>query len=189
MSDQESALLRVAAAFDRRHTPYMVIGGLANVVWGEPRATLDVDVTVWVDEPELAGVVADLCAAFRSMVEDPLGFVKETRVLPLESGEGVRLDVIFGLLHFEREAIARAVAIEVAGAPVRFCTAEDLILMKIISDRTQDLADAEGVALRRMAELDLGYLEPRVRELAELLENPEIMRRWSAWRASAAGRR
>ena len=133
MSDQESALLRVAAAFDRRHTPYMVIGGLANVVWGEPRATLDVDVTVWVDEPELAGVVADLCAAFRSMVED-------------------------------------------------------LILMKIISNREQDLADAAGVAARRMAVLDLGYLEPRVRELAELLVRPEIWGRWSAWKERTAHR-
>lgn len=189
MSGQESTLLRVAAALDRRHTPYMVIGGLANVVWGEPRATLDVDVTVWVDEPELAGVVAGLCVAFRPMAEDPLGFVRETRVLPLESEDGVRIDVIFGLLPFEREAIARAVAIEVAGAPVRFCTAEDLILMKIISNREQDLADAAGVAMRRMAELDLAYLEPRVRELADLLETPEIMARWSSWKATASGRR
>jgi hypothetical protein len=189
MSDQEGVLLRVAAALERQGIPYMVIGGLANVVWGEPRATLDVDVTVWVDEANLAGAVTDLTAAFRPLVEDPLEFLRETRVLPLESEEGVRIDVVFGLLPFEREAIARAVPIVVAGTPVRFCTAEDLILMKIISTREQDLADAEEVTVRRINLLDLGYLEPRIRELEDLLGRGEIARRWEAWKTRAAPRR
>jgi len=189
MSDQEGALLKLAAALERQGIPYMVIGGLANVVWGEPRATLDVDVTVWVDEANLAGAVTDLTAAFRPLVEDPLEFLRETRVLPLESEAGVRIDVVFGLLPFERDAIARAVPIVVAGAPVRFCTAEDLILMKIVSTRAQDLADAEAVAARRFDLLDLGYLEPRIKELADLLGRSEIARRWEAWRARAGARR
>ncbi len=189
MSDQEGALLKLAAALEKQQIPYMVIGGLANVVWGEPRATLDVDVTVWVDEADLAGAVTDLVAAFRPLVEDPLEFLRETRVLPLESETGVRLDVVFGLLPFERDAIARAVPIVVAGWPVRFCTAEDLILMKIISIRARDLADAEEVTIRRFNLLDLGYLEPRIWELDDLLGRGEIARRWESWKARAGARR
>ncbi|MGD1148670.1 MAG: DUF6036 family nucleotidyltransferase [Thermoanaerobaculaceae bacterium] len=189
MSDQESALLALAALLEKEHVPYMVIGGLANAVWGEPRATLDIDVTVWVDESGVAGAVDVLSKAFQVVAEDPLAFVKESRVLPLESEHGVRLDVVFGLLPFERDAIARAVPIEIAGMSVRVCTPEDLILMKIISDRERDLADAEGVTLRRIRDLDLGYLEPRIRELADLLGKAEIIRRWESWKANAVGHR
>jgi hypothetical protein len=189
VSDQESALVMLAAVLDENRIPYMVIGGLANAVWGEPRATLDIDVTVWVDESAIAAVAKKLSVVFRVLAEDPIGFVHENRVLPLESGRGVRVDLIFGLLPFERDAVRRAVVRMVAGAPVRFCTAEDLILMKIISNREQDLTDAAGVTVRRMAELDLAYIEPRVRELADLLGNPEITRRWLAWKATAADRR
>jgi len=60
--------------------------------------------------------------------------------------------------------------------------------MKIVSERARDLQDARGVALRRMAELDLGYLEPRIEELARLLERPRILRLWESWNASCRGR-
>ena len=188
MTDQESALLALAAVLEGNHIPYMVIGGLANAVWGEARATLDIDATVWVEEPAIAGVVEELDDVFRVLTGDPVAFIKETRVLPLDSERGVRLDVVFGLLPFERDAIGRAVTFPVAGTPVRFCTAEDLILMKIISTRERDLADAEGVTLRRLGELDLGYLEPRIRELADLLGRTEITQHWAEWKVKAARR-
>ena len=188
MSDQESALVELAALLGRNGIPYMVIGGLANAVWGVPRATLDIDVTVWVDDAGIAPLIEQLSEEFRVLAGDPGAFVRETRVLPLESERGVRADVVFGLLPFERDAVERAVQVPVAGARVRFCTAEDLILMKIISSRERDLADAEGVALRRMADLDLSYLEPRVQELSNLLGRPEIAERWEAWKSTAARR-
>lgn len=64
-------------------------------------------------------------------------------------------------------------------------TAEDLILMKIISDRPQDQFDARGIALRRMGELDFDNLEPRIQELARGLERPRIIRSWLAWKNEA----
>jgi hypothetical protein len=165
----------------------MIIGGFANAVWGEPRATLDIAATVWVEEGQIDPVVADLASAFRAVTPEPVSFVRETRVLPLESADGVRIDLIFGLLPFERDAIRRAVPIPVAGASARFCTAEDLILMKIISTRGTDLADAEGIVRRRLGVLDLDYLEPRIRELADLLGQTEIIQRWDEWKTGAAG--
>jgi len=43
----ENALSDITALFDRHEISYMVIGGLANARWGRPRATLDIDITVW----------------------------------------------------------------------------------------------------------------------------------------------
>jgi hypothetical protein len=62
-----------------------------------------------------------------------------------------------------------------------FVTPEDLILMKIISERPRDIGDAEAIVRRRIAELDLAYLEPRIRELAAALESDAILERWRKW--------
>lgn len=112
-------------------------------------------------------------------------FVRDTRVLSLDTSEGIRIDVIFGLLSFEMEAIRRAKNVAIGGRNVRVVSAEDLILMKMIFDRPRDLADAEALTRKRAVDLDREYLEPRVREFASALERPEILDRWSRWSGSA----
>lgn len=183
MTSQEEALLSLARRFEQHQVAYMIIGGIANAVWGEPRATLDIDVTITADTLDAPRIAAQLESEFRVLVSDPAAFAEETRVLPLESRAGVRVDLIFGLLPFEREAVARARSVAVAGGQIRFCTPEDLILLKIISRREKDQADVQGVLRRRFTELDLDYLEPRIEELSELLSRPEIWQNWSRWKA------
>jgi hypothetical protein len=173
VSRLEQALRALHIAFEEFALPYMVIGGMANARWGLPRATLDVDVTVWAEDDDLARAIKVLCIRFRPLVEDPLAFVRETRVLPLDVA-GVRADVIFGLLPYERDAIARAVPSSVGGCLVLFCTAEDLILHKILSDRERDREDVRGILAAQRGKLDAAYLDPRIRELADLLGRPSI---------------
>lgn len=181
MTTQEDALVGLATFLGRGGIPYMVIGGLANIVWGEPRATLDIDVTVWVPDGQLESFVDRVGQSYRVLVDAPLPFIQTARVLPIETTTGVRIDLVLGLLPFEREAIDRARDLMVAGTQVRFCTPEDLVLMKIISDRDRDLADARALVLRLLPALDLHYLEPRIIELARLLKRPAIEERWSEW--------
>ncbi|MFZ4580562.1 MAG: nucleotidyltransferase [Myxococcota bacterium] len=181
MNAQESALVAIARFLDAGGVPYMVIGGMANAIWGVPRATLDVDVTVWAGDVPSSALLDSFAAAFRSLVARPAEFVRDTRVLPLESTEGVRIDVIFGALPFEEEAIERAVLRTVAGSPVRFCTAEDLVLLKIVSERDRDRADVAALLQRRGATLDRAYLDPRVAEFAALLERSDILADYHRW--------
>jgi hypothetical protein len=187
MTTQERALVGVAEFLERENVPYMVIGGMANIIWGEPRATLDIDVTVWVPQPQLPSFVSRVRESYTVLVEDALSFVGRTRVLPLETNSGVRIDMVFGLLPFEEDAIRRARRVPIAGTHVRFCTPEDLLLMKIISDRERDVSDARALVLRRWRELDVDYLEPRITELSRLLEREDIEQRWSAWKREALG--
>ncbi len=159
----------------------MVIGGLANAVWGVPRATLDIDLTLWVEEPAIANVIRSLCSRFTCLSENPEEFVRQTRVLPVEV-EDVKADLIFGMLPYEREAIGRAVVRRVGGEAVPFCTAEDLILHKIVSERERDRDDAREVLLVQRGRLDHAYLEPRVRGLADLLDRPSLLDDYLRWR-------
>ena len=94
----------------------MLVGGLAVAAWGEARSTLDVDVCVWAEAERLASAVDCLCTRLQPRTTKPRSFVEETRVLPLQTAAGIRLDVVFGILPFQREAISRAVGRSIAGA-------------------------------------------------------------------------
>lgn len=179
----EKALLDLASLFDQNGIQYMVIGGMANAKWGRPRATLDIDITVWVQEHEIKDVISVFeKKSYMFRASNPLEFTKETRVLPLKAQENQSIDIIFGALPFERNAIERAVKVKIGEGFVNFCTAEDLILLKIISDRPQDLEDVKGILKFQKHELDYAYLDPRIMELATLLEKPEIMQNWNQWK-------
>ena len=119
----EVALAEIAGLLDELSLRYAVIGGLANAVWGEPRSTLDVVVTVSVEEPRLRQTIAILAGRFQALPADPVAFVRETSVLPVRSPTGVRIDVIFARLPFEETIIDRAVVMNMGDVRVPVCTA------------------------------------------------------------------
>jgi len=188
MTVLEQALVRLSQTLSDNGIPYMIIGGMANAVWGEPRATLDIDATVWVRDDQISETITTLEKVFQPLVSNPRQFIRDTSVLPLQTEEGVRIDLIFGTLPYEQKAIARAVELSIADYRVRFCTPEDLILHKIVSERERDLADARGVTLRRIQSLDITYLDSRVRELADSLGRSEILSNWERWKREAKDR-
>jgi hypothetical protein len=181
----EEAVGEVGTFLESHRIPYMVIGGIANLVWGRPRTTGDVDVTVWVEEAATGDFVREVAAVFRVLVDDPASFVARTRVLPVETTPGVRAEFSFGLLPFEKEAIGRARPHRFGGRSVRVCTAEDLVLHKIASERPRDREDVRGILKERGKELDRRYLDLRVEQVARDLERPEIL---EFYRAALAGR-
>lgn len=178
MNPLNQALRTLSVFLSKDRIPYMVIGGLANAIWGNPRSTIDIDVTIWIEDTDIEKTIANFQSKFTPLVDAPHEFVVKTRVLPIATKDNVRIDVIFGGLPFEHDAIIRAVNIDVAGVAVKFCTPEDLILLKIISKRQKDLDDVKGIVRNQMEKLDLSYLEPRIEELSTLLERPEILIFW-----------
>lgn len=184
MTGLERTLLQIASFLEEHSVPYMVIGGIANLVWGLPRATIDVDVTVWVAEDDIPGLLSSIADQFKILVKDPLQFIQQTRVLPVQVPDGFRADIIFALLPYEQSAIERSVGQVIHGVQVQICSPEDLIIHKIISERPQDLQDVKGIVHQVGSRLDRGYLDPFVHGLASDLERPEI---WTT--TSSRGRR
>ncbi|MEN8148556.1 MAG: nucleotidyl transferase AbiEii/AbiGii toxin family protein [Planctomycetota bacterium] len=181
----EKTLSRLAAAFDRDSIPYMLVGGLAVLVHGIPRLTRDIDVTVLLDPSGVARLIAALGREFGVLVADPESFAAETRVLPMEGPDGTRVDVIFAGLPFEEAAIGRARPERLGAVEVRVCTAEDLILHKIVSERAKDREDVAGILRTRGADLDLAELDRTIEALAADLEHPEMLEAWRRLRAGA----
>jgi hypothetical protein len=156
----EQLLARLGRGLDAAGLPYMLIGGQAVLLHGEPRATVDIDVTVGVDAAELArllGMVREL--KMEVLPNPPEPFVAQTNVLPVRDPQtGIRVDFIFSFTPYEEQAIARAVRQPVGGYPLRFAAAEDLILHKLFAGRPRDIEDIRGVLARQRNTLDRQYL-------------------------------
>lgn len=146
----------------------MLIGGQAVLLHGRPRLTEDIDVTLGTG-PDGWRMVREICGelGLEPLPEDVEAFVRETFVLPARhNGSGIRVDFIFSTTPYERQAIDRAVEVELEGVPVPFAAAEDLILHKLFAARPRDLEDAAGVVRRKGSALDWKYLERWAREFS-----------------------
>jgi predicted nucleotidyltransferase len=118
----------------------------------------------------------------------PREFALRNRVLLLRSDNGIGVDIALGGLPFEEEAIRRARMIELEpGAPIRLCTAEDLIVMKAFADRPRDCDDIRGILVRQGTRaLDWDYVRRHLEPLCELKEQPEILDRLETLRREVA---
>ncbi len=174
----EKTLLEVAEFLGQRQIPYMVIGGIANAFWGEPRTTLDVDVTISIPEENLSLTIKEINRSFKILIGEPEEFVKRNRALPVKSATGPRVDFIFALLPYEEQAISRAVKHNIGGHTVNICAVEDLIIHKIISERPKDREDVRQIMHRQKANIDRKYLAPILKGLSIDLERPDIWERY-----------
>ncbi|MGQ0560633.1 MAG: nucleotidyl transferase AbiEii/AbiGii toxin family protein [Gemmatimonadota bacterium] len=168
--DFEALLARVAAALRAQGIEFMVIGGQAVLLHGEPRLTQDIDITLAVTPDHLDQILA-ACkeAELRVLPEKIEDFVRNTFVLPAVSPEtGIRVDMIFSSTSYEKLAIRRAVRVTVRGTEIPFATAEDLLLHKLFAGRPRDLEDAAGVVRRKRDDIDWTYLERWAAEFAVL---------------------
>src|SRR5262249_10764458 len=99
----------------------------------------------------------------------------ESRVLLLRhEATGIDIDIAFGCLPFEEEAIARAKTALVAGVAVPLPTPEDLIIMKAVAHRETDLLDIEAL-LAAHPNIDVRRVRPWIHVFAAALEMPEMV--------------
>jgi len=128
----------------------MIIGGQAVLLYGEPRLTKDIDITLGmgIDGLERIEKVAG-ALALKPLVNDPGQFVKETMVYPvIEEKSGIRVDFIFSFSPYEKQAIERAKDFEMGKSKVRFAALEDVIIHKVFAGRARDMEDVETILLK-----------------------------------------
>ena len=167
LSKLHDALDVVCEFLDRAKFPYALAGGMAVSIWGEPRATYDVDLVVAADSSE----PDDLLVAIRS---EPAFFLDpQTLPMPPEmniirahlldknSSEPAIILVDLLLLNsvFAASLQARRVAMNVAGRERWVCSCEDLIILKLISGRVKDLEDVRGILRVQHGTIDMAYVD------------------------------
>jgi len=157
----------------------MVIGGHAVLQYGLPRFTQAIDVTIALTPREADNVLNSIEGSFRVLPRDIEKFIRDTWVLPVEHHEtGVRVDLIFSISAFEREAIEKAREITAEDMPIRYISPEDLIVQKIIAGRAVDLEDAKGILDMQGERIDRERIERSISALSRESGENEWLKRW-----------
>ena len=107
----------------------MIIGGQAVLLYGEPRLTKDIDVTLGIGVAELNRLKAVLPRmGLEVLIKDEVQFVEKTMVLPTwERRSGIRVDLIFSFSPYGMGAIERARDIRLGKSEVKFASPEDVM--------------------------------------------------------------
>jgi hypothetical protein len=147
---------------DNAGIEYMLVGGLAVGIWGEPRATVDIDFMVSFtlnDFADLSQRIND-SNAFVFIHDKPMTFERISLLrATLKSNLDIFVDFLFADDDFQKEALHRRQSIKVADFTVNIPTPEDLILLKLISGREQDRLDAKKVFGMQREHLDMEYIQ------------------------------
>lgn len=152
---------------------FCFIGGLALQRWGEPRETVDVDLSLLAEFGQEQQFSQVLLKHFEPRISNAADFARERRVLLLRSANGVGLDVALAALPYEELMIQRSSNFEyLPGLSLRTCSAEDLIVLKAFAGRGQDWVDVERTIARQRGKLDWDYILEQLTPLAELKDTP-----------------
>lgn len=172
----EALIARIGMALEDSHVPYMIIGGQAVLLYGNPRMTKDIDITLGVDVEELERIVRVAGALDLEIIpRDFEPFVEKTSVLPTRDRKSsIRVDFIFSFTPYERQAIGRAKTIILNRVPVMFAEVEDVIIHKLFAGRPRDLEDVRSILLKNPGIND-EYVRRWLREFDRSLEKEALL--------------
>lgn len=172
-----TALKPILAGWGR----WCVFGAQAVVVYGVPRLSADVDVTLALepDAPErFARDMKD--AGFALRVADP-DFIRRTRVMPfVHVATGMPLDIVLAGSGLEDEFLGRAVMTDIGGTAVPIIERADLLIAKVLAGRPKDLEDARALWRLHGSEIDQDRVQRTLHLLEEALSQSDLVTTFDA---------
>jgi len=127
---------------NKNEVEYLLVGGWAVGLYGNPRATKDIDFLVAVDNENLHKLETALYE-FGAPTIDTNHFKEPGNVFRMGRSP-IQIDIINEASGIEiHDCYARRNAIDMDGISISIISKEDLIRNKVSSGRLQDLADAE----------------------------------------------
>ena len=151
LAEKVSAL---ATAFEGSDVPFAFGGALALAYYAEPRATVDVDINVFV-APDAVDLVADVLRPLG------IGTSDAERGIVLRDGQ-VRLhwgttpvDLFFAYDAFHFHAAQRVRRVPFGADSILVLAPEDLLVCKVVFNRRKDWIDIEQMLLLTAGGLDV----------------------------------
>ena len=165
MDDREfltAALTRVIASLARKGFDFALAGGLAYSALVEPRATVDIDLLILAGADDLPALQTALGSCFDSVSphKEVMAFAKARiwRALGITGHREFLVDFILADTEYHRVALARKQTVEFQGSALPIVTIEDLLLLKALASRPQDLVDITNIQAAYSEELDMRYI-------------------------------
>ena len=148
----------------------MVIGGVAVGVWSAPRATVDLDFVIGVTKETQATFVQSATEAGMVLFDSTVVELPRMTFLRMHmkgpDAQLLTLDFILADDEYRQSSLLRAVSIHLEEQTISIAAPEDVILLKLLGGRGQDLVDAENIVRARGDTLDRGYLQRWAEQLS-----------------------
>lgn len=172
----EKILSKIGTTLPKHNLPYMIIGGQAVLIYGEPRITRDIDITLGVNIDQLKKLlVAVKDLSLKPIPQDVDSFVTQTMVLPtLDESTGIRVDFIFSCTPYENQAIKRSRKLLIRNQVVNFASPEDVIIHKIFAGRPRDLEDVRSIVLKNQ-DIDIRYIRSWLKKFESSSDKKNLM--------------
>jgi len=171
-------LAGLASALSVTESRWYLFGAQAVVLWGRPRLTADVDVTVEVAPEGVPRLLEALSPhGFELRLSSGVDeFVARTRVLPLRHRPSeLQVDVVLAGPGLEEAFLDRAVVVDVDGVAIPVIAPEDLVVTKVLAGRPKDLEDVRGILAERRDRLDAEAIRATLRRLEEALGQSDLL--------------
>jgi predicted nucleotidyltransferase len=154
-----TALRKAIKTFEAEGIKYALIGGIAAVIYGSERSTMDVDLLFALEKIRLP-------QALRHFKKEGFEF-SEKEVLQELSKDGlshikyadITIDLLIPILPFFQMALNRAKKIALFDFEAFVVTPQDLIVFKLLSLRPEDKMDIEIITAIYGKKLDIGYIK------------------------------
>jgi predicted nucleotidyltransferase len=177
----EKLIKKIAESLDEAKIAYMIIGGQAVLLYGTPRLTRDIDITLGIDTDKFC-LIEKICKVLKlkMLPQDPEQFAKETKVLPAEeTNSRIRVDFIFSFTPYERQAMKKTKKASLGGYPVKFAACEDVIIHKMLAGRAIDEEDVKNILLKNKTSINFKYIKKWLSEFNRLSDQKGLLKRFN----------
>ncbi|MFO7447135.1 MAG: nucleotidyltransferase [Ignavibacteriaceae bacterium] len=148
---------------------YVIIGGIAVVMYGEQRTTEDIDVTILCNLENLDFIHGIIEKKFTPAFKGTLDYFKKNFILPVDDPDTkLRIDFAAGLTEFDKQVISRRKRKNFGKSKVYVCSLEDLIIYKLFAARHLDIADVQNLLEKNKSSIDKNYLTQTIEKFVEL---------------------
>jgi len=166
-------LHRVTAALEALDIPYLVVGSMATIAYGEPRFTRDIDVAVRLEKQDIGRLRSEFPEEEFYLSPEAAGEAIEHsgQFNILHPSSGLKIDLmVAGKSEFDESRFSRSRRLPIGPSSAAvFASPEDVIIKKLEyyrqGESDKHLRDIAGVIKVMGDDLDQGYIEAWSRRL------------------------
>ncbi|TFG16975.1 MAG: hypothetical protein EU530_11265 [Promethearchaeota archaeon] len=179
MAEIKDILVRIGEIFDEINLNYVIVDGLAAIIRGKPRTTMDIDVIIEDNEPKINLLLGKLKTRDFDVLDEQikLAFQSGVNASIFDELSPMRLDVKIARKPIDIAVLNSAESHDYFGVTVKIASLNFILLGKIwflgdISDVAEtefleynDIKDFINVYLENEEQVDMFWLENEVEKL------------------------
>lgn len=159
----ETVIKKVISVANKVKTKIVFIGGIAINILLKPRTTYDIDFFVSLFSEDKIKIFLNQLTNIGFKMSSPVKLFQNFKFVSLyDKNSKIYLDIFFPVTEFQNNVIRRAKKVKFGKYSFYVATAEDMILLKLLSLRERDMEDVRELLQKK---IDLEYLKRTAKKL------------------------